>query len=97
MNADDTVRVLNLQLAAEANRLAAAEITRGEVGRGGDMSAPKPAASPMVSVYDGQQCLGNILSRGPKGYEAFDRDDKSVAIFKTQAEAARALPSGSEP
>jgi hypothetical protein len=55
-----------------------------------------PAAS-IAYVCDGRQCLGHILFRGKLGFEAFDRDDKSVGIFKTQAEAARALPGGSEP
>jgi hypothetical protein len=44
-----------------------------------------------VSVYDGQRCLGHIISRGRDGHEAFDLDDKSVGIFPTQREAAAAL------
>jgi hypothetical protein len=35
-----------------------------------------------------------LVSRGREGIEAFDRDDKSLGIFKTQVEAARALPDG---
>jgi hypothetical protein len=51
----------------------------------------RPVAGPLVSVYDGQQCLGHVLGRGPKGFEAFDRDDKSLRIFETQRQAANAL------
>ena len=54
------------------------------------MSAPK-TITPMVSVYDGRQCLGHVLGRGPKGFEAFDRDDKSVGLFPTAKQAANAL------
>ena len=47
--------------------------------------------TPLVSIYDGRECLGHVLSRGPKGFEAFDRDDQSVGIFETQRQAANAL------
>ena len=47
--------------------------------------------SPLSYVYDGQQCLGHVLARGKAGYEAFDRDDKSIGIFETQRQAASAL------
>jgi hypothetical protein len=45
----------------------------------------------MVSVYDGTRRLGHVLSRGPRGFEAFDRDDKSLGIFETRRQAANAL------
>ena len=48
--------------------------------------------APMVSVYDGQTCLGFIMARGPAGFEAFTRDEHSLGMFKTQREAAAALP-----
>jgi hypothetical protein len=54
------------------------------------VSAPKPAA-PLAYVYDGQQCLGHVLGRGKSGFEAFDRDDKSLGLFETQRQAANAL------
>jgi hypothetical protein len=60
------------------------------------MSAPKPL-TPLAYVYDGRQCLGHVLARGRLGYELFDRDEKSLGIFKTQAEAARALPDWGKP
>jgi hypothetical protein len=45
----------------------------------------------LAYVYDGQQCLGHVLSRGPNGFEAFDSDDKSLGVFETQRQAANAL------
>jgi hypothetical protein len=51
----------------------------------------KPAPTSLAYVYDGQQCLGHILGRGPKGFEALDRDDKSVGLFRTAKQAANAL------
>jgi hypothetical protein len=59
------------------------------------VSSPKTAPT-MVSVFDGQQCLGHVIARGNL-YEAFDRDDRSLGIFKTQSEAARALPDRGKP
>jgi hypothetical protein len=44
-----------------------------------------------LSVYDGTKCLGHVLSRGPKGVEAFDRDDNSLGNFPTMQAAADAL------
>jgi len=52
------------------------------------MTAP---TSPMSYVYDGRQCLGHILARGPKGFEAFDRDEVSLGFFKSEAAAADAV------
>jgi hypothetical protein len=46
---------------------------------------------PMVSVFDGRKCLGIVLSRGPKGFEAFTADERSLGLFPTQADAANAL------
>jgi hypothetical protein len=51
--------------------------------------------SPLAYVYDGRTCPGHVLNRGRQGYEAFDANDRSVGIFKTQAEAAEALPGDS--
>jgi len=47
--------------------------------------------APMAYVYSGRDILGHILSHGPKGFESFDRDDKSLGIYPTQREAADAL------
>ena len=51
---------------------------------------PTPASA-LAYVYDGRQCLGHVLGRGKLGFEATDRNDKSVGIFKTQSAAANAL------
>jgi hypothetical protein len=59
------------------------------------MTAPKPNA-PLAYVYDGQQCLGHVLSRGPKGFEAYDRNDRSLGVFETQRQAANALLADNE-
>jgi hypothetical protein len=50
-----------------------------------------PTTPPLSYVYDGRQCLGHILRRGCRGYEAFDRDDKSIGIFSSQQQAANAV------
>jgi|RhiMethySRZTD1v2_1073278.scaffolds.fasta_scaffold5268912_1 hypothetical protein len=54
------------------------------------MSTPKPVA-PLAYCYDGRKCVGHILGRGPAGFEAFDRDDKSLGLFPTGKQAANAL------
>lgn len=46
-----------------------------------------------LSVYDGARCLGHVLSRGPKGVEAFDQNDNSIGTFPTTKAAADALAS----
>jgi hypothetical protein len=57
------------------------------------MNGPQSA---MLSVYDGQRCLGRILQRGKRGYEAFDADDNSLGIFSTTNEAANAITRAAE-
>jgi hypothetical protein len=48
-------------------------------------------SSGWVSVYDGRECIGHIFSRGPQGFQAYDKDDKSLGFFKSQEAAAHAL------
>jgi hypothetical protein len=48
--------------------------------------------SPIVSVYSGQTCIGFILHRGRAGFEAFDREQRSLGFFRSQREAAAAIP-----
>jgi hypothetical protein len=55
------------------------------------MAAQDASSTPLLSVYDGRECVGFILARGKLGFEAIDRDERSVGIFKTQREAAAAL------
>jgi hypothetical protein len=42
-------------------------------------------------VTDGREAIGHIIARGRLGFEAFDRDEKSLGIFETQSQAANAL------
>jgi hypothetical protein len=45
----------------------------------------------MAYVYDGRGCRGFILARGKAGFEALDREEKSLGLFPTQREAAAAI------
>jgi hypothetical protein len=54
------------------------------------MSAPSTA--PMISVYDGRECVGFVIARGKLGFEAFDRNERSVGTYSTQREAVAAIP-----
>jgi hypothetical protein len=54
------------------------------------MKATAPLA-PLSFVYDGRDCLGFILARGKLGFEAMDRDERSLGVFQTQREAATAI------
>jgi hypothetical protein len=45
----------------------------------------------MLSVYDGQRCVGFFLPRGPDGCEAYDAGGTSIGLFPTQEAAAAAL------
>jgi hypothetical protein len=45
----------------------------------------------MVSIYDGQQCVGFVLARGRQGFEAFDVSERSLGVFASQQDAANAL------
>jgi hypothetical protein len=57
----------------------------------------QPTQSPMLTVTDGTTCVGFVLSRGRDGFEAFDRDGKTLGKFKSQMEATRAIPRTEEP
>ena len=46
---------------------------------------------PMSYVIDNDAVVGPIRRRGPKGFEAFDREEASLGIFPTQAGAASAI------
>jgi hypothetical protein len=47
--------------------------------------------SPMAYVYDGRRCLDFILARGKLGFEAMDRDEQSLCLFRSRQAAADAL------
>jgi hypothetical protein len=51
----------------------------------------RSATTPMVSVYDGRACLGFIFARGRAGYEALNREQRSLGLFKTAAVAANVV------
>jgi len=57
----------------------------------GRVMSAAPSSSPMVSVCDGRDCIGWVFNRSSAGFEAFDRDQKSLGIFRTQREAATAI------
>jgi hypothetical protein len=48
-------------------------------------------APSLLAVYDGQRCLGFILSRNKLGWEAFADDDRSLGFFPDQAAASAAI------
>jgi hypothetical protein len=35
----------------------------------------------MVCVFDDRRCIGHVLRRGPRGYEAFDSHDVSLGTY----------------
>jgi hypothetical protein len=45
----------------------------------------------MLSVYDGRDCIGFLLSRGKLGFEAFDSNQQTLGIFTSEKEAADAI------
>jgi hypothetical protein len=55
------------------------------------------SGAPITPVIYDQRCLGHIISRGPKGFEAFDADDKSIGTYPTQREAAAVIVGGDHP
>ena len=55
------------------------------------MSGPQTA---MLSVYDGQRCLGHIILRGKRGFEAFDAENNSLGVFPSDHKAADAVTRG---
>jgi hypothetical protein len=48
---------------------------------------------PMLSVYEGQRCVGFLLRRGRMGFEAFDAAERSCGIFIQLGDAANAVMS----
>ena len=48
-------------------------------------------ATPMVSVYHGQTCIGHIRGRGRSGFEAFNAHQHSLGMFPTAHTAADAI------
>jgi hypothetical protein len=42
-------------------------------------------------VYDGRECRGFVLARGRLGFEAFDREGRSLGLFPTAPTAANTV------
>jgi hypothetical protein len=51
----------------------------------------KTTTAPLSYVYAGRACLGFVLSRGRAGFEAFDRDERSLGLYPTAPAAANAV------
>jgi hypothetical protein len=51
----------------------------------------KPAATAVLTVFDGEQAIGFILRRGPAGVEAFSAAEISLGLFETEDNAASAI------
>jgi hypothetical protein len=49
------------------------------------------AISPLAYVTDGREAVGHVLARGRAGFEGFDRQEHSLGLFKTAAQAANAV------
>jgi hypothetical protein len=47
--------------------------------------------TPMLSIYDGQICIGWVLERGFRGYDAFDVGEQSLGVFATRDAAINKL------
>jgi hypothetical protein len=54
------------------------------------MTVPVKQTQSWLAIYSGQRCIGHVINRGKKGWEAFNTDDVSIGLFKTPAEAAEA-------
>jgi hypothetical protein len=48
-------------------------------------------STPMLSIYDGRSCVGFVLARGLRGYEAFDTSEHSLGVFETQNGAIKKI------
>jgi hypothetical protein len=42
------------------------------------------ATTPLLSVYDGQVCIGWVLARGVRGFEAFSAGERSLGVFESR-------------
>jgi hypothetical protein len=54
-------------------------------------------SSPMLSVYDGQRCVGFVLARGRSGFEALDAAQRSVGMFEMKDAAISELMKSKTP
>jgi hypothetical protein len=38
----------------------------------------------MINVYDSRHCVGFVLARGRRGYEAFNAGERSLGMFESK-------------
>lgn len=55
------------------------------------MSSESPQMPRLVLVMNGCACAGFLISLGPRGVEAFSKDEKSLGIFPNASSAATAV------
>jgi hypothetical protein len=55
------------------------------------MTSKAAPTTGMLSVYNGQQCVGHLMRRGKCGVEAFDTNEVSIGVFASHYEAIQAL------
>jgi hypothetical protein len=48
-------------------------------------------ARALTYVIDGRECIGLVLSRGRAGFEAFDREERSLRLYRAAPAAANAV------
>jgi hypothetical protein len=51
----------------------------------------------MIPVMSGRVCAGFLVSAGPRGVEAYDRNEKSLGIFADAVAAATAVERSAAP
>ena len=47
--------------------------------------------SPMSYIFHAGRCLGFVFRRGKMGYEAFDREEASLGLVRSETAAANAV------
>jgi hypothetical protein len=52
--------------------------------------------TPITSIYDVRQCVGFVLARGHRGYEAFTAGERSLGMFETKDAAINRLMKGAD-
>jgi hypothetical protein len=54
------------------------------------------STAPMSYIYDGRECRGFVLARGRLGFEAFDREGRSLGLYPAAPAAANAVCAAAE-
>jgi hypothetical protein len=49
--------------------------------------------TPLLSIYDGQACIGFVIARGRHGYETFTAGERSLGVFEAQTGAINKIQS----